>query len=282
MSYASVKKELVKDVNKCFTCGSCDIECPINLRAGKLFPRNLVRLAVLGFDDDLIREKSIWFCIQCDRCVRACPMTVKPAKVIQMARRKALEERVVNYDFIKAVKKFRNQLQNARFLVARGIFLDGGENDPEKAWELAADLAIYETLVDKKAFVPANRRHFVKIASSYLDSETSLTSCWTCGACANACPVAVFSRTFSPMMVLRQANLGDRDGLFRDARLWLCVECERCIDACPQAVKGLWVIKALQDWVLNEKPEWRQKYDDWRKADLVLHGIFVESIGALP
>ena len=35
------------DINRCWTCGSCDFECPVNIATGKMRPQKLVRMVQL-------------------------------------------------------------------------------------------------------------------------------------------------------------------------------------------------------------------------------------------
>ena len=43
----------------CWTCGSCDFECPVNIATGRLRPQKLVRLATLGLVEELLEQPEI-------------------------------------------------------------------------------------------------------------------------------------------------------------------------------------------------------------------------------
>ncbi len=264
---------------RCFTCSSCDIECPINQRTGKLFPRYLVRLAVFGYKDELIHERSIWYCIECDRCSRACPMDVKPSRVIKNAREEAINKGVVSGELVKKLIDLKKHLQKVRLLVANEVFSSGTTPDVERLWTGATEnLPDFSYKHDLKI---ENRQTAIRKFSSYLDSSTSLTSCWACGACTNACPVATSSHLFSPMKIVRQVNWGFYLDPLYSGRAWLCINCERCLDTCPQAVKGAWIIKAIQNNELEAHPTLKGKYIKWKTADSTAHRMYINSIDSL-
>jgi heterodisulfide reductase subunit C2 len=75
------------DINRCWTCGSCDFECPVNVATGQLRPQKIVRMANLGLLDELLYEPAIWYCLTCRRCLQICPNTVKPSELIFHIRR---------------------------------------------------------------------------------------------------------------------------------------------------------------------------------------------------
>lgn len=45
--------------NLCWTCSTCDSECPVYLATGRLRPQKIVRMANLGFLDDLLSLPEI-------------------------------------------------------------------------------------------------------------------------------------------------------------------------------------------------------------------------------
>ena len=67
-----------EDIRYCFTCGSCISGCPASNADPPLLIRSLIRLAVLGLEDDLLDEDTPWTCVTCSRCEEVCPMDVRP------------------------------------------------------------------------------------------------------------------------------------------------------------------------------------------------------------
>jgi len=63
------------NLNLCLTCGLCASGCPASGEDG-MDPRKFLRLASLGFDDELLSSDWAWKCTLCTRCVYACPMKI--------------------------------------------------------------------------------------------------------------------------------------------------------------------------------------------------------------
>ncbi len=59
----------------CLTCGTCAGGCPVTGVDG-LDVRKVVRLALLGMDQEVIDSKFPWVCTLCGRCEHACPMNI--------------------------------------------------------------------------------------------------------------------------------------------------------------------------------------------------------------
>ncbi|HDL89392.1 MAG TPA: 4Fe-4S dicluster domain-containing protein, partial [Thermodesulforhabdus norvegica] len=70
---------------RCLTCGTCAGGCPVTGVEG-LDIRKVVRLAILGLDDEIVNSKFPWVCTMCGRCEYACPMGVDLLTLIRSAR----------------------------------------------------------------------------------------------------------------------------------------------------------------------------------------------------
>ena len=81
---------------RCWNCGTCDIECPVNVTTGRLRPQKIVRLANLDFIEEFLDSPEIWYCLTCWRFLQICPNQVKPSDVIDYARQEALSRGIVN------------------------------------------------------------------------------------------------------------------------------------------------------------------------------------------
>ena len=69
----------------CLTCGSCASACPISGVNG-LDPRKIVRMAVLGMDEELIASNWPWKCTMCAKCEEACPANIKIITLMRSIR----------------------------------------------------------------------------------------------------------------------------------------------------------------------------------------------------
>ncbi len=75
------------DIRYCFNCGTCIAGCPASNAAPPLLIRNVVRMVLLGLEDELLDEDSPWSCVTCSKCEQMCPMGVRPFEVCLEVRR---------------------------------------------------------------------------------------------------------------------------------------------------------------------------------------------------
>lgn len=71
----------------CFNCSTCVSGCPASEADPPLLIRNLVRMAVLGLEEELLDEDTPWICVTCTRCEEMCPQDVKPFEIVLAIRR---------------------------------------------------------------------------------------------------------------------------------------------------------------------------------------------------
>jgi heterodisulfide reductase subunit C len=75
------------DIRNCFNCATCVAGCPAAEAESPLLIRNLVRMVLLGLEDELLEEESPWVCVTCSACEEMCPMGVHPFEVCLAIRR---------------------------------------------------------------------------------------------------------------------------------------------------------------------------------------------------
>jgi Fe-S oxidoreductase len=73
------------DLNYCMACGKCLSVCPLH-GYSEWDPRRLVRLVLLGLEQEVIDSDFIFQCTGCERCSLVCPMGVKIGNLITRAR----------------------------------------------------------------------------------------------------------------------------------------------------------------------------------------------------
>ena len=93
------------NTNLCWTCGSCDPECPMNVATGRLRPQKIVRLANLGLLEELMDLPAIWYCLTCRRCSQACPNAVKPSAIIEYIRMEMISRGLISWDSFQQYRK---------------------------------------------------------------------------------------------------------------------------------------------------------------------------------
>ncbi len=83
-------KELKKygafDFNACYNCGTCTAVCSLS-DENNSFPRKMVRLSVLGLEDELQSSVDPWLCYYCGECSTTCPQQTDPGELMMSLRR---------------------------------------------------------------------------------------------------------------------------------------------------------------------------------------------------
>ncbi|MFC1994523.1 4Fe-4S dicluster domain-containing protein [Chloroflexota bacterium] len=75
------------DIRNCFSCGTCVAGCPAAEAALPLLMRRLVRMILLGLEDELLDDETPWMCVTCNACEERCPMGAHPFEVGLAIRR---------------------------------------------------------------------------------------------------------------------------------------------------------------------------------------------------
>ena len=73
------------DLDYCMSCGKCVSVCPLH-GYSEWDPRRVVKMVMLGLEDEVVNSDFIYQCTTCDRCSHACPMGVKVGNLITLAR----------------------------------------------------------------------------------------------------------------------------------------------------------------------------------------------------
>jgi heterodisulfide reductase subunit C len=80
-------------VSECFQCRKCTNGCPATF-AMDLYPDQVIRLAILGMKDEVLRSNTIWVCASCETCSTRCPNGVRIAEIMDFFREMAVVEGV--------------------------------------------------------------------------------------------------------------------------------------------------------------------------------------------
>jgi len=70
----------------CFNCGTCTAQCPLTDDEHP-FPRNMIRLAQLGLEDQILERTDPWLCYYCGDCTETCPRGAEPGETMMALRR---------------------------------------------------------------------------------------------------------------------------------------------------------------------------------------------------
>jgi heterodisulfide reductase subunit C2 len=88
---------------RCYNCGTCTAICPLSEESAE-FPRNLIRYALIGAEEELLSSPGLWMCYYCGECSDNCPKDADPASFVMASRRYAIER----YSWGKVASIFYN------------------------------------------------------------------------------------------------------------------------------------------------------------------------------
>lgn len=77
--------------SECFQCRKCTSGCPATF-AMDLYPDQVIRYALLGLKDEVLRSRTIWVCASCETCTTRCPNGIRIAEVMDYFKELAVRE----------------------------------------------------------------------------------------------------------------------------------------------------------------------------------------------
>ncbi len=93
--YRIMKEKGGERIVRCFSCDTCTLSCPVRLVDEEFNPRRIIRLALLGAKEEVLRSPFIWLCSACYLCSERCPQDVKITDLMTTLRNIALKEGVI-------------------------------------------------------------------------------------------------------------------------------------------------------------------------------------------
>jgi len=77
-------------VSPCFQCRKCSSGCPLTF-AMDLLPDRVIRLALLGQEEQVLGCRTIWVCSACETCTTRCPNGIDIAGVMDWLKEEAFK-----------------------------------------------------------------------------------------------------------------------------------------------------------------------------------------------
>ena len=74
------------DFKACFNCGNCTATCSLSTTDDS-FPREMIRYATLGLEDEIKASLKPWQCFYCGECSAQCPRQANPGELMMSLRR---------------------------------------------------------------------------------------------------------------------------------------------------------------------------------------------------
>ncbi len=262
--------------NLCWTCGTCDSECPVFRATERLQPQKTVRMANLGLVQSLLALPESWYCISCRRCRQGCPNSVKPYELHRYLREEAITAGLVSSGIIAPYRRLISEFQRVRWRAAAHCFKAELTSMSTDQW--------YKWL---KTPLRDSRFRVIETANGTARPTTAQTgrsnshACFTCSECSNCCPLLGERAVFDPQRIFRMATLGMCAEVLRSPAIWLCLGCQQCTEACSQLVRGHDVIQGFQQMAVDEGIVDDQFIYRLEQADRVIYPQFLNEIDSL-
>lgn len=265
-------------IHGCYTCGTCDSACPVGAATGRLSPRQLVHKARLGRFEEMLTARDIWYCLACNRCSNLCPMTVNPAGLIHNLRREAVARGIASPQFLQKHAEILNSLPKIFWHAAQAI-LQG--QTPSIAASRRRWIQAPSPQPDSRPIRLGARAHPSKKAHHGAAGPTASAACFTCRECSSACPVCLDPHFFEPLKLFRMVNLGQIEEALRSPSIWVCLDCQSCVSACSQGVKGALIVRNVQELAYKEGIVPRDFFPKWQQARKEIFLDFIHQIDRL-
>jgi heterodisulfide reductase subunit C len=89
---SKVQRLADQDLLACYQCGKCSAGCPMAAYMD-IQPNQMIRLAQLGMEQELLDCEAIWLCVSCLTCNMRCPKGIRIAELIESMRQVKLGAR---------------------------------------------------------------------------------------------------------------------------------------------------------------------------------------------
>jgi heterodisulfide reductase subunit C2 len=124
---ASLANQLTKahrSVAACFFCRKCSGGCSLTF-AMDILPHHVIRLALLGQEEQVLGSETIWVCSACQTCTTRCPNGIDIAGVMDWLKEEAVKRgkaipdagvRAFHRFFLESIRDASGRLSETRLL----------------------------------------------------------------------------------------------------------------------------------------------------------------------
>ena len=149
------------NVSACYQCKKCSAGCPLTF-AMDFYPDQVIRLALLGQEAQVLGCRTIWVCSACETCTTRCPNNIDIAGVMDWLKEEAIssgqaspQPQVTRFhqSFLDTVRMSGGRLSEPLLL---GLYQwrCGGTLGKLKSGALMADLRMAWELARRRRLVP--------------------------------------------------------------------------------------------------------------------------------
>jgi CoB--CoM heterodisulfide reductase subunit B len=97
-------------LKKCYSCGACNNDCPVaKFLPQKFDPQAIIGTILDGGISEVIKDPSIWMCLDCYVCYELCPMRVGLVEVFTELRNLAKKKGFITEGFENEFETFKKE-----------------------------------------------------------------------------------------------------------------------------------------------------------------------------
>lgn len=245
---ANVATRQAMELDACVHCGLCNERCTVAgsfaaFENAYIMPSEKIAAVKRLYSGKKLSKKEIraiqnglFFCTDCQHCTDNCPVGINLQVLWSNTKEALLQSGYPEFFLLSPLSAHR--------VIKWHETLSDNYQNPLKSIKqiITAEFAEHSgdangRPIELSHLDPAPRK---KLSLS-LQGRTSST-CFTCKACTNICPVvANFDKPMEklgllPHQIIHAANLGLFGMVFGANMLWSCLGCYECQECCPQAV----------------------------------------------
>ncbi|MBD3211837.1 MAG: hypothetical protein GF311_04440 [Candidatus Lokiarchaeota archaeon] len=98
----------VEFLKECYSCGACNSDCPVAKYMPQTFnPQEIVKRILNGRLEEVLKDSSIWLCLDCYVCYELCPMRVGLVEIFTTLRNLAQNQGNSTDGFAQELETFK-------------------------------------------------------------------------------------------------------------------------------------------------------------------------------
>lgn len=126
--YKVAQRPGAENLKACFACGVCTAGCPVSEIDQAYNPRRIIRMVLLGLEDEVLSSDMIWLCASCFRCYAHCPQDVRFTDIMAVLRDMAVEGGYVHPSFPEMIEHADVEVQKIRRERVLGLLKEKGRS----------------------------------------------------------------------------------------------------------------------------------------------------------
>jgi heterodisulfide reductase subunit C len=149
--YEIIKEPGGENFLRCLQCGTCTASCPVKIIDPEYNCRRIIRMALIGDRDGVLKSKFIWMCSTCYSCYERCPQDVKITDLMTALKNIAVKHGHIHPSIktqIELLEKFGSLLEITDFenRMRDKFGLEKINQSPEKVRKVLAVLNIHDLI----------------------------------------------------------------------------------------------------------------------------------------